>query len=69
MKPFEIFKRGGIQFIAVPSDNGVSIIDQEGNNYGSYDSAESFEAFAARNGGFVAIRLGTAGLQIRVNRK
>lgn len=51
MKPdqlFHSFKRGGISFLAFRDGNGnVSIIDDQGHNYGSYYSVESFEAFLA----------------------
>jgi len=44
---FETWKRGGVRFLAMPTDRGsVIVIDEHGHNYGAYFSRESFEKFA-----------------------
>lgn len=39
---FKTFKRGGVQYLAVSRQDGVSIVDETGKNYGSWYSVESF---------------------------
>jgi hypothetical protein len=67
MKTFQAFKREGIQFLAVQGHQTgeVSIVDDLGNNYGAYNSIESFEEFAERNGGFLKQQMGKVSLTIR----
>jgi len=55
---FHVFKRGGIQFLLIPNGHNCSIIDQEGNNYGSYMDLKSFEFMAEKEGGIENLRLG-----------
>ena len=44
---FETWKRGGVRFLAMPTDqNNIIVIDEHGHNYGAYFSRESFEKFA-----------------------
>lgn len=39
---FKAFKHGGVQYLAVSRQDGVSILDAAGKNYGSWYSVESF---------------------------
>ena len=39
---FETWKFGGLRFLAVPNGTEVSIIDENGGNYGSWYSVESY---------------------------
>ena len=55
---FHTFKRGGVQFLMIPNGENASICDTEGNNYGSYLSIESFDKFAAMDGGYDRLILG-----------
>ncbi len=64
---FETFTRKGVKFIAIPAGNDIVICDQNGRNFGRYFDIKSFEAFAARNGGFNAITLGRATLSMQVS--
>jgi hypothetical protein len=45
---FHAFKRNGVSFLAFKDGNGnVSVIDEQGRNYGSYYNLKSFEGFLA----------------------
>lgn len=39
---FKAFRHGGVQYLAVSRQDGVSIVDETGKNYGSWYSVESF---------------------------
>jgi hypothetical protein len=39
---FKAFKHGGVQYLAVSRQDGVSIVDADGKNYGSWYSVASF---------------------------
>lgn len=42
-KAFETWKRSGVRFIAFPAHCGVYVMDEHGNNYGTYMSSDSFK--------------------------
>ena len=42
---FQSFKRGNTQYLAVKSDNGIRVIDHNGNNYGGFYDLESFDKY------------------------
>lgn len=44
MSAFTTWTFGGVQFIAIPCDRDVSIIDENGENYGAWSSIDSFRA-------------------------
>ena len=43
---FETWSIKGTRFLSVPADQGVRIIDQAGNNYGTWFSVDEFKDFS-----------------------
>ncbi len=50
---FETWKRDGVSFLAFPVAAGVMVVDELGNNYGSWMTVERFRD-AQRAGGTLA---------------
>lgn len=50
---FETWKRDGVSFLAFPISSGFMVIDELGNNYGSWMTVERFRD-AQRAGGTLA---------------
>ena len=48
MKAFEIWRKGGTTFLSFPGDGKVFVMDEDGNNYGSWYSVESFRVAQKR---------------------
>lgn len=42
MKAFETWRKGEVTFLAFPGDGKVHVMDDEGNNYGTWYSVKSF---------------------------
>jgi len=42
---FHQFKRDDRQFLAIRTDNGIRVIDLNGNNYGGFLDLKSFDKF------------------------
>ena len=42
MKAFETWRKGESTFLAFPGDGKVYVMDDEGNNYGTWYSIDSF---------------------------
>lgn len=49
-KAFKTFTRQGVKFLAVPQGRNVMICDESANNYGAYQSIESFDKLASESG-------------------
>lgn len=72
MYKFKAFKVGGVQYLAVPKgeSGNVHVIDDAGNNYGSWMSVENFvnglKGKANMNDGTCveATKIGTATLRV-----
>jgi hypothetical protein len=61
-KVFQTFKRGGKTFIAIPNGSEVSILSEDGENYGSWWNIESFDKHYPTGADYDATPLGKASL-------
>lgn len=61
---FHQFKRDNVQYLAVRADNGIRVIDINGNNYGGFFDLNSFDKFYKE--GKVAAFAGNATLSIKL---
>lgn len=62
---FETWSIKGTRFLSVPADQGVRIIDQAGNNYGTWFSVDEFKKRCAKDGR-VALALNDCVIRISV---
>lgn len=61
--PFQTFVRGGAKYLAVPTERvSVHIIDEKGNNYGSWSDVASFDEYRKKHDSCV---IGKARLEVR----
>jgi hypothetical protein len=44
-KAFQTFKKDGIRYIAIPYDQGIKVIDENGINYGGFMNIENFNKY------------------------
>jgi hypothetical protein len=63
---FHSFKLDGVTFLAFPYGNGVTVLSENGDNYGSWMSEKSFRISYKTGKPFEATVLGKASISIRI---